>query len=304
MVTYDEKYLQQIALMTRLLTSVKRESCFALKGGTAINLFIHDLPRLSIDIDLTYLPYQPREISLITINDSLIRIADDINLRNKGISILFKKNNDLVQKLIVGNVERIIIEPNEILRGNLYPIELRNLCPKAESLLGITLNEIPTLSYEEIYAGKICAALDRQHPRDLFDILYLYQTTGITTALLDAFVVYLACCSRPIHELLNPKQNISEDNFKREFFGMTNRVIKFKDLIQIWKQLIQDLHKNLNDHHKRFLISIKEGTPEYKLLPFSNLEDFPALQWKLFNINKMTAAKKQMMLKKLHEIFL
>jgi hypothetical protein len=46
--------------LIRVLPSIAEEACFALKGGTAINLFVRDMPRLSVDIDLTYLPVQPR----------------------------------------------------------------------------------------------------------------------------------------------------------------------------------------------------------------------------------------------------
>ena len=53
---FNKKYSDQVALLMSVIPAVAEESCFALKGGTAINLFIRDLPRLSVDIDLTYLP--------------------------------------------------------------------------------------------------------------------------------------------------------------------------------------------------------------------------------------------------------
>jgi len=51
-----ERYMRQVALLVRTLPYIARHEAFALKGGTAINLFYRDMPRLSVDIDLTYLP--------------------------------------------------------------------------------------------------------------------------------------------------------------------------------------------------------------------------------------------------------
>jgi len=53
-------YRSQVELLLRVLPYVAKEKVFALKGGTAINLFVRDLPRLSVDIDLTYLPFEDR----------------------------------------------------------------------------------------------------------------------------------------------------------------------------------------------------------------------------------------------------
>ena len=53
---FREVYRRQVQLLIRVLPSIAEEACFALKGGTAINLFVRDMPRLSVDIDLTYLP--------------------------------------------------------------------------------------------------------------------------------------------------------------------------------------------------------------------------------------------------------
>ena len=75
----DERYRQQVELLVRTLPSVAAENVFALKGGTAINLFVRDLPRLSVDIDLTYLPVKPRDESLTEIDETLQRIGKSIS---------------------------------------------------------------------------------------------------------------------------------------------------------------------------------------------------------------------------------
>ncbi len=71
----DERYRRQVELLVRTLPHVALERCFALKGGTAINLFVRDLPRLSVDIDLTCLPVADRARSLADIETALRRSA-------------------------------------------------------------------------------------------------------------------------------------------------------------------------------------------------------------------------------------
>src|ERR1700723_3271222 len=72
---FRDTYRNQVALLVRILPLVAEESCFALKGGTAINLFVRDMPRLSVDIDLTYVPVEPRAESLVAINAAMKRIV-------------------------------------------------------------------------------------------------------------------------------------------------------------------------------------------------------------------------------------
>ena len=67
----NRMYSAQVKLLVQALPEVAKETCFALHGGTAINLFVRELPRLSVDIDLTYVPIEPREISLRHINEAL-----------------------------------------------------------------------------------------------------------------------------------------------------------------------------------------------------------------------------------------
>jgi hypothetical protein len=75
----DKKYYRgQVKLLLDILPMVARHQAFALKGGTAINFFVRDVPRLSVDIDLTYLPVGEREKSLTAIHNSLIQLSQDI----------------------------------------------------------------------------------------------------------------------------------------------------------------------------------------------------------------------------------
>src|ERR1700760_2038106 len=117
---FSESYRKQVALLIRVIPIVAEETCFALKGGTAINLFIRDMPRLSVDIDLTYLPIEPREEFLKNIALEIEILATNIEKQGRGryqIDKIFTKDSKQISKLIVRkNESRIIIEPNFVLR--------------------------------------------------------------------------------------------------------------------------------------------------------------------------------------------
>ncbi len=87
---YSHGYINQVGLLLKVLPIINKQSCFALKGGTAINLFIRNMPRLSVDIDLAYIPIEPREIFLTNITTELKTLAN--NLKETGnirIKIIF-----------------------------------------------------------------------------------------------------------------------------------------------------------------------------------------------------------------------
>ena len=85
---FSDLYRRQVALLLRVLPFVAEEKNFALKGGTAINLFIRDMPRLSVDIDLTYLPVQERAASLAGIDTALRRISARVRDKISSISAI------------------------------------------------------------------------------------------------------------------------------------------------------------------------------------------------------------------------
>src|SRR3989338_2464569 len=177
----DAAYVRQVELLLDVLPEIAQEKHFALKGGTAINLFYRNLPRLSVDIDLTYLPLEDRQTSLRKMQESLKAIAGRISSLMPDVRTMHKMGSSLVGKLFIerGNAV-IVVEPNEIMRGVLYPTLERPLCLEAQERFLRTV-KIQTISWEDLYAGKICAALDRQHPRDLFDIKLLLDKEGFSS---------------------------------------------------------------------------------------------------------------------------
>lgn len=294
-------YFEQALLMLRVIPLVSSEECFALKGGTAINLFLRDMPRLSVDIDLAYLPLDDRDQALSNISKALTRIAAAIKKAMPGIKIQENRahGSKLINKLVVANEStRIKIEPNEVIRGSVWPPVERELTKRAEDTFELSVTS-RSLSTADLYGGKICATLDRQHPRDLFDIKVLLDNEGITEDIRKAFVVYLASHDRPMSELFDPVRKDVRQTYEGEFAGMTIDEVRYEDLVAARETLIETLLRDLTAAEKGFLVSLKEGQPKWGLLGRKGIEKLPAIQWKLKNIGKMKKDKHAAALEKL-----
>ncbi len=290
----NSPYFKQVELILQTIPHVAAETGFALKGGTAINLFVRDMPRLSIDIDLTYLPVEePRETALNKISEALRRIAVALKRAMPVVKVQESLGQEpkRVTKLVVATGQiRIKIEPNEVIRGSVFPPEERELTQRAEHMFERSVTAC-VLSIPDLYGGKICAALDRQHPRDLFDVKVLLEQEGITDEIRKAFVVYLASHDRPMSELLDPKRKEIRQVYESEFAGMTIDAVSYEDLVKARENLIQTLRKELTNDEKAFLLSLKEGQPKWSLMGIEGMEKLPAVQWKLKNIQRMSGKK-------------
>lgn len=299
---FNPLYEAQAKLLIECIPQVAKHECFALKGGTAINLFLCDLPRVSVDIDLTYLPMKARDESLQDIEQALTGVKTDIEQCLPGTRVWERGVQGHVSKLSVarGNTE-IKVELNLVMRGSVAKPILQELSPAAQNQF-MASARIQMLAPEDIYGGKLCAALDRQHPRDLFDVRQLLAASGITPAIRRAFVVYLASHPRPMHELLEPNLVDINDAFERQFAGMVRDSVTLDELFETRQKMVKLLPSSLDSSERRFLLSMKEGEPEWNLLGIADIERMPALQWKLLNIRKMDAAKRAVALEKLHHI--
>ena len=293
----NNPYFKQVQLLVSILSILNEHPVFALKGGTAINLFIRDLPRLSVDIDLAYVPLHDRTESLKTIHTHLSEMAH--NLETKGLRVQ-KNNAKQITRLTISNSQsQIKIEISPVLRGTVHPTVIRSITPKAEALFGYV--EVKTLSFEDLYAGKICAALDRQHPRDLYDIKTLLANEGISEKLKNTFLVYLISHPRPMCELLNPNCKSLEEIYTKEFRNMTTEVVPLPDLIEARKQLIKNIQGALNDQDKEFLLSIKKRQANWEHFYYPEVRNLPAIKWKLHNLEKMPESTHKQAVQKLEE---
>jgi len=299
---FDPSYTDQARLVLRCLTQLEKRPCFALKGGTALNLFVHDLPRISVDIDLTYLPLRPRDESLDDISHEMQAFGLDISNHIPQISIREHRVGERIMKLTVMTAEASIkVEPNLVLRGTVYPPASRPVCGAAQRAFEV-FTRVMCLAEADLYGGKLCAALDRQHPRDLFDVKLLLEGDGITPEIRRAFVVYLASHNRPMNELLSPHHMDLSEAFETQFVGMTEEVVALADLVEIQHQLPERLVSQLDEDERTFLLSVKRGEPEWTRLGFGHLEKLPGLRWKLQNIRKMERTKHREALSRLERI--
>ncbi len=276
-----EEYKKQVMLLLDTLPFLAEENNLALHGGTAINLFLRNMPRLSVDIDLTYLPVEDRNTSLYKIAETLKRIKKRLESGLKEVSIVPKTDTG---KLFInrGNIS-IKLEVNLVGRGVFSdPVQLI-LSEKAQDEFD-TFVEVKAVPFEQLYGGKICAALDRQHPRDIFDIKYLLETAGFPESLKAGFFYSLLGSERPIFEILNPNRLNQREALVNQFEGMTSEPFTSNDYENTRNELIGIIQSTLTKEEKDFLIKFKELQPDWSLY---NYEQFPSVKWKLLNLQKL-----------------
>ena len=283
-----EPYAAQVALLVRLLPFIAAEKVFALKGGTAINLFYRDMPRLSVDIDLTYLPVRDRAESLAEIDEALDRITAAANSGIAGLDarrIAGGGGGATRIRARLGGAE-VKIETSPVTRGVVHAPEPRDVSPAVEDEFGYA--SIQVVSFEDLFGGKLHAAVDRQHPRDLFDVKLLYDHEGLTDALFRTFLVYVASSPRPAHELLSPSLSPLDEPYALEFVGMTTIPVTIDELARTRDRLIADIRARLADKDtQRFLLSLHDGAPDFDAIGLPQAAALPAVQWKLVNLRKL-----------------
>lgn len=300
---FAEAYRRPALLLLRILPFVAEERCFALKGGTAINLFIRDLPRLSVDIDLTYLPVSSREDSLAAVDAAMKRIIERIRKALPRVHIRASEilPERAISKLLVRHDgAQVKIEVTPVLRGCVYEPELLAVSPAVEATFGFA--EIQVVSFGDLYAGKIVAALDRQHPRDLFDVRDLLSNEGIDAALRRAFVVYLISHNRPIAELIAPKEKSISQEFTQGFEGMTAVPVSIEDLTAARAALNNSIIGEMPDEHRRFLLDFKRGEPDWTMLGVPGASELPAVRWKQRNLDSLSKMERMRLADELEKI--
>jgi len=283
----NELYLKSVRLLLKVAPSVFDARVFALKGGTAINLFVRDMPRLSVDLDLVYREHSHSRIeAMANISAELRRM--EARLSDIGLSCELVTNTEGNEtKIFVQDRRiRIKVEINHVFRGTFCPVNLSSLKPAVEDEFNVEL-ELPLLATEELYGSKLVAAMDRQHPRDLFDVLGLYNSSGLTAGVVDCFVGYLAGHNRPVHEVLFPSNSDINDAFNNEFLGMPHTPVTLEQLLEIRERLFYDLPRALSLSHRNFLLSLVRAEPDWELMPFAHLREMPAIRWKLQNLEKL-----------------
>ncbi len=297
----NNPYFKQVKLLVSVLPIVAKQECFALKGGTAINLFVHNLPRLSVDIDLCYVPLKARDESLAEIHQSMKALEKDLLVLNLNVTESILGGTDIITRLIVDDGQsRIKIEISPVLRGTVHPVKLTKVCEQVEMQFGFA--EIHMLDENDLYAGKLCAALDRQHPRDLYDVKKLLEAGDISEALKNTFLVYLMSHNRPMAEVLSPNLQPLEEIFAAEFDSMTQEQITVGELERVRDELIAQIHAVLTDNDRQFLLSVKEGSQNWQAFHYPDAQYLPSIKWKLHNLQQMKDAQRKTAVEKLKAV--
>lgn len=285
----DNAYYQQLRLLVQILPTVMTEQCFAVKGGTAINLFYRDLPRYSVDIDLTYSPGDAYPRAMREMDAALRRIADRLSGGSPSFNVTLGRGSDggLIDTITVRGSDAIVkVEVNPVLRSSVFPVRELAVRPAVRQEFGFA--EAKVLSFEDTYAGKMVAALDRQHPRDLFDINLLFANEGISVALFRTFLVYLVGHKGVISHVLAPVDKDISVVYEEQFVEMMAEPVSMETLIAARTRLVEEIHARLDAPIKQFLVSAQRGEPEWPLLGLDGVEHLPAIKWKLLNVKRMS----------------
>jgi hypothetical protein len=278
----NDEYKKQVRLLLRIIPVLSKINSFAIHGGTAINLFVQDLLRYSVDIDVTYIPVLPREESLTAIKNHLLEVKEKIRALIPGILIQEKPN-----KLICAYQGIFVkIEVNDVKRGVIADPIVLPLCKAAQDAFGVFC-EAKIVPLSQLYGGKITAALDRQHPRDLFDVKYMFEYIKSFDDIKIGFMFCLLGSDRPVVESLSPNLIDQRDVLDSQFAGMTTIPFSYEDYEKTRLALIDEVNVSLHEDDKKFLISFEEGSPEWETADYGRFKDYPSVQWKLLNINKL-----------------
>jgi len=281
----NEVYKKQVRLLLGVLPEVAREECFAMHGGTAINLFVRDMPRLSVDIDLTYVEISERNETLDGINAALIRIKERVEGLRPTMRVQHKEK---VCKLQLDERGVMIkIDVNMVVRGLIGEASKAPLCDAAQKQFDVFC-AMPLVPLAQLYGGKICAALDRQHPRDLFDVNLILENEGFTDEVKRGFVFGLISSNRPTFELLDPHLLDLRTVFENQFEGMSAIEFSYDEYEATRRHLIETIKIGLNESDKAFLLSLNRLEPDWSIYDF---QEFPSVKWKLLNLEKFKKEK-------------
>jgi predicted nucleotidyltransferase component of viral defense system len=277
----NNNYHKQVALLISVIPEIALESRFALHGGTAINLFDRDMPRLSVDIDLTYIPIEDRETSFTNISAALTKIKFSIEKRLRGSRVEHKME---LHKLLVSYDDAMIkIEVSQIVRGILGAVTEKILCKKAQEKFE-TFCSINIVSNGQLYGGKICAAMDRQHPRDVFDVKQLLQKEGFTKEIKVGFLFRLLSTDRSIQDVLFPNLQDQRQAMTNQFAGMSEEQFTYEEYEFVRDTMVNTVQESITDKDKQFILGFKDVVPDWSIY---NFEAYPSIKWKLQNLEKI-----------------
>lgn len=283
----DSACIETVRLLLESAPAVFDTPFFAMKGGRAISLFIEDMPRMSVDIDVVYIHHQTtREEALKSISSALETARKRLANGVLEAEVSSTKDGNEVKLFVRRGHNQVKIEVNYVFRGTVLPVETRRLGSEARRMFTTELS-VPMLAEAELYGSKLVAAMDRQHPRDFFDVRCLFERGGLTTEVVECFVCYLAGHNRPVHEVLFSRDADMSPAFENEFVGMTRNPVTLAELRQVRRKLKEELPAALTPNQQQFLLGLIAGEPEWRLMKCPHLSELPAIRWKIQNLVKL-----------------
>lgn len=275
----NETYKKQVGLLIKIVPLLYRIKEFAIHGGTAINLFVRDMPRYSVDLDITYIPIKDRESSLAEINTLLLTLKSQIERAIPNVKVIHKPAIWKLQCAADGATVKI--EVNGTKRGIIGNVEVRELCLKAQNEFNANC-KANIVSLSQLYGGKIAAALSRQHPRDMFD--YKYMEIDSFDVIKEGLMLCLFGSDKPIIESLNPNMTDQRQALDNQFKGMTDTPFTYEEFESARIDLINKVNSLFDKSDKEFLLSFEMGEPNWKKCCAGDLSEHPSVKWKLQNI--------------------
>lgn len=302
MSNWDRRYTERVALLVEILPALALEPRFALKGGTAINLFERNLPRLSVDIDLTWLPCGEFAEDSRLVAEALGTLADALRAAPRHLQVQTSAAKGAPINRIIASRGRasVQIETSPVTRGVVHAVRTMTVQPAVEAEFGFA--EARVLDFADLYAGKLAATLSRQHPRDLFDMGPLLDHGQIDAELWRTFLVYLTGSPKPAADMLAPGEPKGfAEIFAAHFHGMTATPTSADELLTIRAQLLRKMGDLLDDASCRFLLSVERETPDFTQIGLPQAAALPAIRRKLDNLHARSAKKREADYRKLEE---
>ena len=204
----------------------------------------------------------------------------------------------LVERVGRGGDALVKIDANLVFRGTVLPTTRRALSPVVSDMFSAEVS-VPMLAVDELYGSKLVAAMDRQHPRDLFDVMRLYDAgidgvRGVTDGMVECFVLYLAGHNRPMDEVLAPRDDRAKDlrlAYESSFAGMTREPVTLSALESARERLFAELPRRLAVRHRAFLVGLARVEPDWSLVGCAHASELPAIRWRLQNLEQFRDAR-------------
>jgi len=296
-----EKIFHLFSLLKGFRSHPYLKDRLALKGGTALNLFIFDLPRLSVDIDLNYIGAVDREM-MLTERPKVEQAIRDVCSR-EGLTVRRMPDEhaggkwSLQYQSALGQGGSLEVDVNFMFRVPLWPVKTLN----SRQIGSYKIEGVKVLNIHELAAGKLAALMARHQARDLFDAHQLLTHVELDPTLLRlGFVVFGAMNRKDWREVSPQDVGFEFNELERQLLPLLrvnfpagrNEAVEYgKDLVSTCREKL-DAVLPFNENEKKFLNRLlDEGVIEPSLITSEEnlqkrIRQHPLLEWKALNVRK------------------